>query len=89
MSNLRNFYCYACNHETSGLIIDIQTAKGIRQSIMCTDCGNIVSLELLDSINRMMMIDKKIIDPETKFVIGSQEYNDHYYPRSDTNRVYK
>ena len=54
MENLKNklqkFYCSACEKETLGLLRDIQTAHGIRESIMCTECGHLVSLSLLASL---------------------------------------
>lgn len=85
-NNLQKFYCYVCDKVTLGQLIDIQTSKGIRKSIICNECGNIVSLFLLDSINRLIndaQKSKSKIDPKTEFVVGSPEYNDYYYPKID------
>ena len=48
--NLKRFYCFVCDCESVGQEMNIQTSKGIRQSIMCLKCQNITSLELLDAI---------------------------------------
>ena len=91
-NNLQKFYCYACNHETLGQLMHIQTSNGIRPSIMCNECGNIVSLSLLDSINRMMNNSKELkpnIDSKTGFVVGSPEYNDYYYPKIDKSGIHR
>ena len=88
MSNIHSqkFYCYSCNKETLGIISNIQTSRGINQCIICTNCFNMVSLSLLDKINKkvdeLIKEDAKAkIDPTTEFVIGSIEYNDYYYPK--------
>lgn len=85
-NKLQKFYCHACGKVTLGQLIDIQTFKGIRQSIICNECGNIVSLFLLDSINRLIndvQKSKSNIDPKTGFAVGSPEYNGYYYPKID------
>jgi hypothetical protein len=53
-----------------------------------------VSLSLLDKINKK--VDELIkeaakakIDPTTKFVVGSKEYNDYYYPKFDEKEMHR
>lgn len=80
----QKFYCYNCNKETLGILSNIQTSHGINQCIICTNCFNIISLSLLDSINKTVNESRKnVIDPTTKFIVGSKEYNDYYYPEID------
>lgn len=90
----QKFYCYSCKKETLGIISDVQTSHGINQCIICTNCFNMVSLSLLDKINKK--VDELIkeaakakIDPTTKFVIGSKEYNDYYYPKFDEKGMHR
>lgn len=52
INHSQKFYCYSCNKETLGIISDVQTSHGINQCIICTNCFNMVSLSLLDKINK-------------------------------------
>ena len=91
-NNLQKFYCHACGKVTLGQLTDIPTSKGIRKSIICNECGNIVSLFFLDSINRLIndaLKSKSNIDPKTGFVVGSPEYNDYYYPKIDKSEKHR
>ena len=53
-NNYKKFYCFNYDFESIGIEMNIQTFKGIRQSIMCTKCGNVVSLQLLDSVSKKL-----------------------------------
>ena len=91
-NNIQKFYCHVCGKVTLGQLVDIQTHKGIHQSIICNDCGNVVSLFLLDSINRLLdeaAKSKNSIDQRTKFVVGSPEYNDYHYPKIDESEKHR
>ena len=90
----QKFYCYNCDKETLGIIADIQTAHGINQCIICTDCFNVVSLSLLDRINNKVDALRKEaaelkIDPTTEFIRGSKEYSDYYYPKIDKKGMHR
>ena len=90
----QKFYCYNCNKKTLGILYDMQTSHGINQCIICTNCFNVISLSLLDSINkevnefRKEALESKI-DPTTKFIVGSKEYNDYYYPKIDKKGTHR
>ncbi|CDE48898.1 unknown [Firmicutes bacterium CAG:460] len=93
-NNTQKFYCYNCNKETLGVLTDIQTSHGINQCIICTNCFSVISLSLLDRINRKVdelkrQTAKIEIDSTTKFARDSKEYNDYYYPKIDKKGMHR
>lgn len=78
MSSHHIFYCSNCQHDTLGQFIDIQAKSGIILGIKCTECGTVKTLEELDILNNKKNLKPKI-DENTKFKLGSPEYNDYYY----------
>lgn len=93
-NHTQKLYCYNCDKETLGILYDIQTSHGINQCIICTNCFNVISLSLLDKINKKieefrMETTKIEMDPTTKFVKGSKEYNDYYYPKIDKKGMHR
>ena len=74
-NNTQKFYCYNCNKETLGMLYDFQTSHGINQCIICTNCFNVISLSLLDKINKLIKRTTKMeISQTTNFASDSKEY---------------
>ena len=82
----QKFYCYSCNKETLGIISDVQTSRGINQCIICTNCLDKINKKVDELIKEAA---KAKIDPTTKFVVGSKEYNDYYYPKFDEKGMHR
>lgn len=71
----QKFYCYNCKKETLGILSNVQTSHGRDQCIICTNCFNVISLSLLDKINKLIKRTTKMeISQTTNFASDSKKY---------------
>ena len=70
--------------------VDPRTNFGKERPYKTCDGKDVATMEEVMLYNKMfyerMMIKKgqeSKIDPTTKFIVGSKEYNDYYYPETD------
>ena len=77
------FFCPRCKHESEGQVIDFcQTRTGVVRGVKCTECGMEISFDDLNILNNKKETSlRETIDPNTKFIVGSEEYNDYYYSK--------
>ena len=79
----QKFYCYNCKKETLGILSNVQTSHGRDQCIICTNCFNVISLSLLDKINKLIKRTTKMeISQTTNFASDSKKYY-YNYPKID------